>query len=133
MKIKTTKVDKILYKNYIKKALEYRTTMRESILSSNWNSASLNAIHSGISANDAILVFFHGVRSISSKHDDAVTLLRNLIKNENIKQNSLHLSKLIYAKNLVEYESRLFSSGEAHSLAKHAERFIEWVLTIIDN
>lgn len=119
MKIKTAKVEKQLYINFLKKALEYRDTMRGSISSNNWNAASLNAIHAGISANDAVLVFFHGLRSISPKHEDAVNLLRELIKDDKVKENATHLSKLIFAKNMVENESRLFSQSEAYSISKH--------------
>jgi len=129
--MKTAKIAKALYKNYLQKALEFRDTMRNSLSSSNWNAAALNAIHTGISANDAVLTCFHGIRSISPKHDDAVKLLRDLMKDEKAKTAANHLSKLIYAKNLVEYESRLFSQSEAHTIAKHAERFVEWVESVL--
>ena len=131
MTIKTAKIEKSFYKNYLQKALEFRETMRTCLSATNWNAAALNAIHAGISANDAVLVCFHGIRSISPKHDDAVKLLRDLIKDEKAKPAITHLSKLIYAKNLVEYESRLFTKSEAHLIAKHTERFIEWVKTIL--
>lgn len=126
-KIPTSLVEKNMYKNYLKKALEFIDSMNEAISSKNWNAASLTAIHAGISANDAVLVFHHGKRSISSKHDDCVKLLRSLMSNEDAKRAANHLSKLIYAKNIVEYESRLFKQGEAYSLAGHAEKFILWV------
>ena len=101
--------------------------MRDCISDAKWNSAALNAIHTGISANDATLICFYGIRSISPKHDDSVKLLRDLMKDERAKQAATHLSKLIYAKNMVEYESRLFTRSETHLIAKHTERFIEWV------
>jgi len=129
--MKTAKIEKALYKNYLQKALEFRDTMRDSMSASNWNSVALNAIHAGVSANDAVLTFFHGMRSISPKHDDAVKLLRDLMKDEKAKLASNHLSKLMYAKNLVAYESRLFTQSEAHTIAKHTERFIEWVESVL--
>ena len=131
IKVPTAKINKIFYKNYWFKALEFRETMRTSSSLSNWNAVSLNAIHAGISANDAVLVCFYGVRSISPKHDDAVKLLRDLMKNDKAKNAANHLSKIIYAKNLVEYESRLFTQAEAHTIVKHTERFMEWVESIL--
>ena len=130
-KIPTSKVGKAQYRNYWKKACEFREAMRQSAGCGNWNAASLNAIHAAISANDALLVCFHGMRSISPKHNDAVKLLVSLVKHEKVKNNSAHLRRLINVKNIVEYEGRLFSRAEAHSLAKHTERFISWVESML--
>ena len=64
MMTKTAKVEKTLYKNYLQKTLEFRETMRTCLSATNWNSAALNAIHAGISANDAVLVCFCKFASI---------------------------------------------------------------------
>jgi len=42
-----------------------------------------------------------------------------------------HLRRLISVKNLVEYDGRLLSRREAESLAKHAERFLVWVRSLL--
>lgn len=111
-KFKIGKSSKEDYKKFLKKADEFLETMRESLMKEKWNAAGLNAIHTGISANDALLTFHFGLRSISPKHDDAVKLL-------------------ISVKNLVEYDVRLLSRAEAESLAKHAERFLVWVKSLL--
>jgi HEPN domain-containing protein len=129
--LKTVKVDKNLYKNYLKKALEFKDAMLQSLSLEKWNATALNAIHAGISANDAVLTKFHGIRSISPKHDDAVKLLRSLMKDEKSKKAANHLSKLIYAKNRSEYEASLFNKTDAYTLTKHTERFFEWIESII--
>jgi hypothetical protein len=49
--------------------------MRESLMKEKWNAAGLNAIHTGIFANDDLLTSHFGLRSISPKHEDAVKLL----------------------------------------------------------
>lgn len=63
-KIKVSQTEKIEYKNYWRKATEFYETMQDNLIKSKWNAAALNAIHAGISANDALLVCFHG----SKKH-----------------------------------------------------------------
>ena len=105
--------------------------MQESLKKEKWNAAGLNAIHAGISANDALLTFHFGLRSISPKHDDAARLLTSMMKREDTETKAKHLRRLISMKNIVEYEGRLFSKGEAESSAKHAERFLNWVKSLL--
>ena len=130
-KIPTGRVDKTQYRNFYKKAKEFYETMHISLGRKNWNATALNAVHSGISANDALLAYFYGIRSVSPKHDDAVKLLVSLVKHKEVNLSSAHLRKLIGMKNLVEYEGRLFTQSEAQSLAKHAQRFLEWVESLL--
>jgi len=125
--VKVSKAEKVEYKNYLRKATEFYETMQDNLIKGKWNAAALNAIHAGISANDALLVYFHGIRSSSPKHDDAVRLLVSLTKHPDAEKNAAHLRKLIAMKNIVEYESRLFTRHEAEALSKHAERFFRWV------
>lgn len=129
--IPTSNVQKDIYNNYWKKAQEYQEAMGKAMISKNWNAASLNAVHAGISANDAVLVFYHGIRSVSSKHADAVKLLRSLMKKDDAKIAATHLSKLIYSKNIIEYESRLFKQDEAYALTKHANKFLDWAKSVL--
>lgn len=129
--IRTTSIPKTDYVNYLKKAEEFLSTMQDSLIRQKWNSAGLNAIHSAISAADALLVCLHGVRSTSPKHDDIIRLLSNLVKHKNIEQNINHLRSLIAMKNIVEYDQRLLIQSEATTLSKHAERFSKWVKSIL--
>lgn len=129
--IKTTRVPKSDYANYLKKAEEFLSTLQDSLIKGKWNAAGLNAIHAGISASDAILVCFHGVRSTSPKHDDLIRLFATLIKHKNVEQNINHLRSLISMKNIVEYDQRLMTQSEAIALSKHAERFLAWVKSFL--
>ncbi|MFQ6052501.1 MAG: HEPN domain-containing protein [Candidatus Hydrothermarchaeota archaeon] len=126
-KFKVGKSSKEDYMKFLKKADEFFEVMQESLKKEKWNAAGLNAIHAGISANDALLTFHFGLRSISPKHDDAVRLLTSMMKRDETEAKAKHLRKLISMKNRVEYEGRLFSKKDAESLAKHAERFLNWV------
>jgi len=130
-KFKVGKTSKENYKKFLKKADEFFEMMQESLKKKKWNAAGLNAIHAGISANDAILTFHFGLRSISPKHDDAVKLLIAMMKRDDIETKAKHLRRLISVKNLVEYNGRLFSKSEAESLIKHAERFLDWAKSLL--
>jgi len=129
--VKTTQVSKSDYINYLKKAEEFLAAMRDSISKDNWNAAGLNAIHSAVSASDAVLVCLHGVRSTSPKHDDIVKLFSSLIRHRDGEENVNHLRRLVSMKNIVEYEQRLISQSEAVALSKHAERFLDWVRRLL--
>ena len=129
--IKTTAVHKSDFSNYVKKAEEFHGAMQDSLSRGKWNAVGLNAIHAGISAADALLVFFHGVRSTSPKHDDIIKLITSLIPHKDIKNQATHLRRLIYMKNIVEYEVRLIDRDEALALSRHASRFLEWVRTML--
>ncbi len=130
-KFKIGKSSKEDYKKFLRKADEFYEMMQHSLMKEKWNAAGLNAIHAGISANDALLTFHFGLRSISPKHDDAVKLLISMMKRDDTENKVKHLRRLISVKNLVEYDGRLLSRYEAESLAKHAERFLVWVKSLL--
>ncbi len=129
--IRTTAVHKSDYANYLKKAFEFHETMQDSLSKGKWNAVGLNAIHTGISAADSLLVFFKGVRSTSPKHDDIIKLITAMISHKDQKTHVSHLRNLIYMKNIVEYEVRLIDRDEALALSRHASRFLEWVRSML--
>ncbi|MBA3047383.1 HEPN domain-containing protein [Patescibacteria group bacterium] len=115
------------WKNYLIKAEQFLETARDAYFKENWNAVGLNAVHSAISANDALTSYYGKVRSISEKHSDSISLLLEVFKNDKeSKSCSRHISWLINRKNLVEYESRLFYEKEAEESLKHADRFLFW-------
>lgn len=129
--IRTTRVPKSDCINYLKKAEEFLSSAQDSLVREKWNAAGLNAIHTGISCADALLVSLHGVRSTSPKHNDILKLFPNLVKHKGLEENLSHLRHLISMKNIVEYDQRLITRSEAISLSKHAERFLAWVKSIL--
>lgn len=130
-KIATTSVEKAKYKLFLKKALEFYQSMKDALDSELWSSAGLNAVHAGISANDALLVCFHGLRSTSADHRDAINLTVALVTQRGAVEAVSHLRRLIAKKNLIEYEGKVFSRADAEEAAKHAERFITWIKELI--
>jgi len=129
--IAITEVEKSKYDNFLQKALEFYQSMRDALDQELWSSAGLNAVHAGISANDALLVYFHGIRSTSSDHRDAINLTLSLITQSGAKEAASHLRRLIAKKNLIEYEGKVFSKADAEDVAKHTERFINWVTELL--
>ncbi len=125
------KIRKDEYLNYWEKARELESVMQTALLKSNWNVAALNALHAAILANDALLIKFHGVKSSSQKHDDAIKLLTSLMKSSDARKNARHLRKLINEKSNVAYPGKLLSPGRSKELCKHAQRFIAWVNSLL--
>jgi len=127
-KIKTRDVARNLYTNYLKRSDECFTAAKESLSKGDWNAVAICAIHSCISAGDALCIYFLGKRHAGPNHRDAVVLL-DIIKSGNIevKNNANRLRKILGVKNMAEYEERLVRRSEAEKVLKDAERFLSFV------
>jgi len=126
-KIKTRKIERSKYVVYLKKAEEFYRTMLEAKREKRWNAVGLNAVHCAISACDAILVFYLGIRSSSEQHEDVINLLSSISNISNGTEKSKTLANILAKKNLVEYEDRDFLENEAETLTKLTTRFFDWV------
>jgi uncharacterized protein (UPF0332 family) len=127
-KLKTRKVNKSLYSNYLKRAEECYISANVCYKNADWNAATICAIHACISACDAMCVYFLGKRHAGKNHNDAVRLFKTIsIQSENLNQNANRLNKIINIKNLVEYEERLVYKSEAEKIAIDMERFFNYV------
>lgn len=130
-KIKTEKIERSKYSAYLKKAQDFFDAMHQAYLSNNWNAAGLAAVHCAISSNDALLVYFRGIRSTSEKHFDAIELLRGCQEIAEVEKMVSRLRRVIAKKNLIEYEARPFSRAEAEETIKHTERFYNRARTLL--
>lgn len=110
--------------NYLAKAEEFLRSALDNATSRRWNAAALSAIHAGIAAADAVLVFERGIRSAGERHADVLDLLAGAGAERS--SALVHLRRILARKNVVEYESRLFSQREAEEIVQHAERFLAW-------
>ena len=79
-----------------------------------------------ISAGDAVIVYYGGMRSIELDHRQVVGLLHDII-GEAASTAGKHVSMVVAKKNLVEYERRSIIQAEARDMVEHAKRFLEWV------
>ncbi|MEE9615208.1 MAG: HEPN domain-containing protein [Thermodesulfobacteriota bacterium] len=125
------KVEKGVYRGYLKKADDFYRGMKVAFEGSNWNSVGLEAVHCVISANDALLAYYGGVRSVSRDHKDAARFLLDTIDTEEAGKKAKHLRAVIAKKNLVEYENRSFIQSEAEEIYRHTERFYLWVRSML--
>ena len=125
-KRKTRAVDKSAYRDFLAKAKDFASMLDLALAGGKWNSAGLQAVHAVISAGDAVIVYYGGVRSVELDHREVVGLLHDII-GEAAATAGRHVSRVIAKKNLVEYEGRSISQAEAREMAEHAKRFLEWV------
>lgn len=125
-KRKTRIVDKNQYRIFLAKAKDFASMMDLSLEEGKWNSAGLQAVHTVISASDAVIVYYGGVRSAEIDHREVVGLLQEIM-GEAASTAGRHVSTVIAKKNLVEYEDRLITQTEARDMVEHAKRFLVWV------
>ena len=128
--LKTRNVEKHLYKNYLKKAEEFMNACNNSFLKEDWNAVVINTVHSGISASDALTIFFKGVRHTGVRHEDVIQLL-NTLELHDIKDKNRHILNLLSVKNKAEYEETLMTRKNAEDAKRSAERFLSYVKGIL--
>ena len=129
-KRKTRAVDKSEYRDFLAKADDFASMLDLALAEGKWNSAGLQAVHAVISASDAVIVYYGGVRSVELDHREVVGLLHDII-GEAAATAGRHVSRVIAKKNLVEYEGRSITQTEAREMAEHAKRFLEWVTGLL--
>ncbi len=130
-RVPTRNVEKSAAANHLAKARQFSRAMLDSLDRGDWDAAGLNAVHCAISANDAVLVFTGGIRSASSRHDDAVLLLETTVRAPGTKNAASQLKRLVSKKNLIEYEERMFRNSEARDAVRNASRFLAWAETVL--
>jgi hypothetical protein len=115
---------------YLAKGTQFLEEAMTAVREQRHDAAMLNAIHSGISAADAIAVALAGRRSADPDHQRAVDLLEDVLpipEPKHVEQ----LRLLLAAKNAMEYESRRATAKEATDAVKRASRVVEWARTLI--
>ena len=127
--LKTRSVARERHATYRKKAREFLRAAESSLVTGDWDAVGLNAVHSAISAADALLVYYAGVRSTGESHQDVAGLIRRHVKDAQLGSKLQTLSKVFGYKNLAAYEDREVTEAEARDAAKLAKRFLEWTLS----
>ena len=128
-KINTKGIQRSEYKTYLKKAGEFYDTMLQAEERKKGNAVGLNAVHCAISSADAMLVFYVGIRSISTDHRSVIDLLSSSVNLPEVKSKCGTLRKILAKKNVIEYENRDFTQKEALEILKLTERFYVWVVS----
>ena len=130
-KMKVKPIDSSAAKNYQKKASDFYDVMELSYRERKWNAVGLNAVHCAISASDALLAKYGGIRNTSSDHKEAADILVKTIKQAESKQYAKCLRKILGLKNLIEYEKRLFTETDSTEILKPTQRFYEWAVKLL--
>ncbi len=125
-KRKTRKTDSTAAAGYITKSRQFAESMRRSLVEKQWDAAGLGAVHAVISAADALLAAYGGIRSIDPDHRSAIRLLEETLGSKAISSARRHISFVIAKKNVIEYEQRRITGKEADAIADHAERFLHF-------
>lgn len=127
-KLKTRKVNKSLYANYLKRAEECYYAAIKCFKNADWNAATICAIHACISACDAMCIYYLGARHAGENHNNAVRLFKTIpIQSGNLNRNANRLNKIVSIKNMAEYEERLVFKFEVEKIVKDMERFFSFV------
>lgn len=125
-KLKTRSVSRERHGTYLKKAREFLRAAESASALGDWNAVGLNAVHAAISAADALLAYYGGVRSTGDSHHDVAGLLRQHIEDEQLGSKIQTLSKVLTYKNLAAYEDREVTKAEGRDAEKLARRFLDW-------
>ncbi|MBU1486999.1 HEPN domain-containing protein [bacterium] len=126
-KFRTRDIAKSFYANYLKRAKECLHAAENSFNNQEWNAATINAIHSGIAACDAMCVYFLGKRHAGESHNDAVALFKTIKSSKEMDTNANRIARILRIKNMAEYEERLVYESEAEKVLKDCKRFLEYV------
>ena len=100
--------------------------MDDALARGDWNAVGLNAVHTVISAADALTTFYLGERSSGDAHADVVDLLRRLPFEAEARDRARQAFGVINEKNVVEYEDVDFNEAHARRCETRARRFHEW-------
>ncbi len=125
-KFKTRSVARERHATYLKKAQEFLRAAESAMQVRDWDAVGLNSVHTAISAADALLVYYGGVRSTGESHHDVVGLLAQHVKDDQLGSKTQTLSKVLAYKSLSAYEDREVTEAEGRDAAKLARRFLEW-------
>ncbi len=112
------------------KCVEFSESAQSSLGSQRWNSAGLDAVHSGIAAADTVLIAVDGIRSVSKDHGAVIGLLDSRVPAFTATQRR-QLAGLLKMKNQVAYEQRPLTETEARQLVDHATRLAKWAAGIV--
>ena len=122
---KTRRVNKQDASAFISKAEQFLRSMERAVEAGDWDAVGLNAVHSVISAADAVTAFRAGFRSAEQDHKMLADVLQDVV-GEDASKSVRHLRTVLAKKNAIEYEQRRLTPKEAAEIAEHARRFLSW-------
>ncbi len=132
-KINTKTVDKSMYANYLKKAVENCIAAENTLKEGAYNAAGVSAVHAAISAIDAYCVYAMAKRCSSTSHEDAADLAKTAPYPDSEKTAVVKaFTSVIRIKNMAEYEERLLKQKEAEKAVQNANELLLLVKNRVD-
>jgi hypothetical protein len=123
-------VPKGRFKVYLDRSREFGEQMERAATEGAWNSVGLLGVHCVISACDALTVQRAGQRWSGQDHGGVVGMLEDL-HISGAGPVARQVSRVLEAKNRVEYEAREVTEREAQDVRQSASRVISWVSSIL--
>jgi hypothetical protein len=122
---KTRKVSAQDARAFLSKAEQFLRAMDKAAEAGDCDAVGLNAVHSVISAADAVTAFRAGFRTAEQDHKMLADMLEDIV-GESANKPVRHLKAVLAKKNAIEYEQRRLSLNEAVDIAEQARRFVSW-------
>lgn len=112
--------------NYIVKSEEFLEMAKLAAQNTNYNSAVASAIHSAISALDALTTSYKGKRG-SNNHAETLSIVQGVLAPQEHQKVTRQFVSLINKKNAAEYQPDLMGPKDAHDCVVWAERIVDMV------
>ena len=112
--------------SYITKSEEFLEMAKLAVQNAKYNSAVTSAIHSAISALDALTTSYKGKRA-SDDHTEVLSLVKGIFAPQEYQEIKRQFTSLIDKKNASEYQPDLMEPKDAQDSVKWAERILEKV------
>lgn len=90
------------------------------------NAIALLAIHGAIAMADAIAIAYGEQKSTDGDRGQAVSLLRDILRDRLPKRAESQLRALVGAKDSVSYQGTYYQLGQGRTLLKRAQQFAQW-------
>ena len=119
-------------KAFLKKAEEYLASAEDNLAAERYTPAAGDAIHSGISAKDAIVAALTGSTSKGKDHATAAKELRTTLAKRDLAASAeKSLRELLSARGDVEYGTALITATKAEPLVRRAGSLVELAVEIV--
>ena len=117
--------------NYLTKSEEFLEMAKLAAQNAKYNSAVTGAVHSAISALDALTTSYKGRRA-SDDHTQALSLVKGIFSPQEYREIKRQFTSLIDKKNAAEYQPDLMEPNDAQDSVKWAERIVSRVKKRLD-
>ncbi len=109
--------------NYITKSEEFLEMAKLAVQNAKYNSAATNAVHSAISALEALTTSYRGRRG-SDYHAEVLSLVRGIFPPQEYGEIKRQLTSIINKKNAAGYQPDLMGLKDAQDSVMWAERIV---------